>query len=177
MPTPEIHLHPSVGGQAADLGISRVLDAVRAEFHVPDHFPADVVAEAEASARTGGAPPPGASTEREDARALELVTIDPEGSRDLDQAYLGERRTGGGFRIHYAIADVAWFVAPGGAVDREANERGVTLYQPDRRTALHPEVLSQGAASLLADQDRPALLWSIDLDVDAMPTGAVAFRR
>ena len=73
-------------------------------------------------------------------------------------------RRGTGFRVHYAIADVASFVRPGGALDLETHRRGVTLYSPDLRTSLHPPVLSEGAASLLPDVVRPAVLWRIDLD-------------
>ena len=167
MPAPELHVDPAVGDDLAP-----VLAAIRGEFDVPTGFAPEVLAEAEAAARSGGARPPGAGATDEDLRPIcAFVTIDPEGSRDLDQAYLGERRAGGGYRIHYAIADVAWFVAPGGAVDREAHRRGLTLYLPDRRTPLYPEVLSQGAASLLPDDERRALLWTIDLDADAMPVG------
>ena len=83
-----------------------------------------------------------------------------EGSRDLDQA-LHITRDGSGFLISYAIADVAAFVAPGDPVDLEAHRRVMTLYAPDRRIPLHPPALSEGAASLLPDQVRPALLWTI----------------
>ena len=94
-----------------------------------------------------------------------MLTIDPPGSRDLDQAMHLERR-GRGYRVHYAIADVAAFVVPGGAIDREAHARGLTLYAPDTSTPLHPPVLSADAASLLPDRARPALLWTLDLDAD-----------
>ena len=109
------------------------------------------------------------SEDRIDARELPFVTIDPKGSRDLDQAYTAVERDGG-YRVQYAIADVAAFVAPDDAIDREARARGVTLYLPDRRAALHPESLSEGAASLLPGKDRPALLWTIDLDAKGAPT-------
>jgi len=92
-----------------------------------------------------------------------FVTIDPPGSRDLDQALHIERR-GDGHRVRYAIADVAAFVAPGGAIDREAHARGVTVYAPGGKLPLHPPVLSEGAASLLPGQWRPAVLWTLDLD-------------
>ncbi len=69
-----------------------------------------------------------------------------------------------GFTVHYAIADVAAFVQPGDPIDFEARRRGETLYAPDRRTPLHPPELSEGAASLLPDQVRPALLWTIAVD-------------
>lgn len=76
------------------------------------------------------------------------------------------RRPGGGYRVHYAIADVAAFVTPGGALDAEAHRRVTTLYFPDGNVPLHPAVLSEGAASLLPDRDAPALLWRFDLDAD-----------
>ncbi len=128
------------------------LDALRAEAKVPAVFPADVEAEAAAAREPEG-----------DRSDIPFVTIDPPGSRDLDQAVHIERR-GDGHRVHYAIADVAAWVAPGGAIDREAHARGVTVYAPDHRTPLHPPVLSEGGASLLAGQWCPAILWTLDLD-------------
>ncbi len=139
---------------------------VRADLAVPLSFPSEVVAEAASVASRGPQAPPGApDIPRIDARAVDLVTIDPPGSRDLDQAFHGER-TATGYRVQYAIADVAAFVTPGGALDREANTRGVTLYLPDGRSPLYPPVLGEGAASLLPKVDRPALLWTFDLDAD-----------
>ena len=133
------------------------LRALRTELKVPGAFPAPVEAEA---ARAAGS---WARTGRVDATDLALVTLDPAGSQDLDQAFLLER-LGDGFRLHYAIADVAAFVAPGGAVDTEAHQRGETLYLPDGRVPLHPPVLSENSASLLPKQERPAVLWRIDVD-------------
>ena len=77
-----------------------------------------------------------------------------------------------GYRVHYAIADVAAFVAPGSALDRESFVRGVTQYLPDGRAPMLPNQLGQGAASLLPDEERPALLWSIDLDATGATTSA-----
>jgi exoribonuclease R len=138
---------------------------VRTELGVPTDFPVDVLAEAEA------ARPDGSDGERTDARDLDLVAIDPPGATDLDQAFTARRR-GDGYRVHYAIADVGAFVAPDGAIDREARERGATLYSPDSRAPLHPPVLSEDRASLLAGTDKPALLWTIDLDGDGHPIGS-----
>ncbi len=139
------------------------LDSVRADLGVPEGFPPEVLAAAEAAA----AKAPG--DQHADATSVPLVTIDPPGSRDLDQAFHAER-VGSGWRVHYAIADVAWFVRPGDPVDLEARARGVTLYSPDQRTPLYPPVLSEGAASLLPDVDRPALLWRIELEPDGAVT-------
>jgi len=137
--------------------------AVRDEQGVPVGFADDVLAEAEAVASGLQPPPTPDGSERRDATDLPFVTIDPAGSTDLDQAVFIER-LGTGYRVHYAIADVASFVRPGGAIDLETHRRGVTLYSPDLRTSLHPPVLSEGVASLLPDVVRPAVLWRIDLD-------------
>lgn len=131
--------------------------AIQQEMKLPQAFPPEVEAEAKQAAAQPNLP----ALDRTD---IPLVTIDPPGSMDLDQALHFERREGAGYRVHYAIADVAAFVAPGGALDAEAHRRGETLYGADSRIPLHPPVLSEGAASLLPDQLRPALLWTIDLD-------------
>lgn len=102
---------------------------------------------------------------RGDATDLPLITVDPPGSRDLDQA-LHIERIPGGHRLHYAIADVAAHVIPGGAIDRLAHERGVTVYSPDTRIGLHPPAMSEGHASLLAGQRTKALLWTLDIAAD-----------
>lgn len=149
MPSPRVQLPPT----------GHDWDALRAELGVPEAFPAEVLAEAAAARPTLPA---------RDLTDVAFLTLDPPGSTDLDQAMALERR-GSGYRVRYAIADVATFVAPGGAVDAEAHRRGLTLYAPDRRTPLHPPVLSEGAASLLPHQDRSALVWELDLDADGEP--------
>ncbi len=167
MPLLEIHVAP--GLRPFSEGFARI----RRELGVEEAFPEAVEAHARAVAGRGPRLPEETGTaERGDDRALPLVTIDPPGSRDLDQAFHAERR-GGGYRVFYAIADVTAFVAPGDPVDRESLERGVTVYAPDGRAPLHPAVLSEGAASLLPGQDTPALLWALDLDAD----GALADAR
>jgi len=138
------------------------LREVERELDLPDEFPADVQEAAEAAAAAPRLP----ELDRTD---LAFITIDPEGSMDLDQA-VHIAREGTGFVVHYAIADVAAFVRPGDPVDVESHARGETLYGADTRIPLHPPALSEGAASLLPDQTRPALLWSITLDQAGTPT-------
>ncbi len=133
--------------------------AIRAEFDLPTAFPPDVLAEAARAAADAVGPGP----DRTDATDIALVTIDPPGSKDLDQA-VGVARAGAGFRVHYAIADLGVVVDPGGALDAEVRRRGQTMYLPDGSVPLHPPVLSEGAASLLPDGPRAAVLWTIDLD-------------
>jgi exoribonuclease R len=146
---------PRLTAPAAPPDLAAGLAAIRDELDVPVEFPPEALREAEKAAR---APLPGC----EDRRDLELFTIDPPGSMDLDQAMALSRR-GDGYRIDYAIADVAAFVAPGSAVDTEAHRRAVTRYLPDGNAPLHPRVLSEGAASLLPGVDRLAVVWSFEL--------------
>ncbi|MET0975556.1 MAG: RNB domain-containing ribonuclease, partial [Leifsonia sp.] len=154
------HVTPSAG--QSELADS--LAALRLALGLPDAFPEAVRIEAE---RAAVAPDP--VPQRSDLRELPFCTIDPAGSKDLDQA-LFIARSGAGFTLRYAIADVASYVTPGGAVDAESRRRGQTLYAPDARIPLYPPVLSEGAASLLADADRRAIVWTFALDAAAMVT-------
>ncbi|MFD9292494.1 RNB domain-containing ribonuclease [Streptomyces sp. NPDC060030] len=145
------------------------LHALRLRLGLPAGFPPAVMAEA---AEAAGSPD---LSGHRDATDLPFLTIDPPDSTDLDQAMYLERRPHG-FRVHYAIADVAAFVRPGGALDAEAHRRVTTLYFPDGKVPLHPPVLSEGAASLLPGGPRPAALWRIDLDTEGR-TVATEVRR
>lgn len=159
MPQRRSHVAPS----AAQTELAAALVELRESLDAPVEFPADAVAEASAAVVT---------TPDLDLRDVPFATLDPAGSMDLDQAFHLERR-GDGFLVRYAIADVPSFVVPGGAVDAEARRRGQSLYAADGVIPLHPKTLSEDRASLLPDVDRPALVWTFDLDA----TGAVsAFR-
>ncbi|MEV0929215.1 RNB domain-containing ribonuclease [Streptomyces phaeochromogenes] len=147
---------------AAEAPLRAALRALRTELDVPEAFGPQVLAEAERAAREPTLP-------AYDATDIPLFTIDPPTSTDLDQAMHLSRRPDG-YRVRYAIADVAAFVVPGGLLDAEAHRRVTTLYFPDGKIPLHPPLLSEGAASLLPDQTSPAVLWTIDLDADGRPT-------
>lgn len=142
---------------------------IRRELDLPTEFPPDALREAEQAATATPMP----ATDRTD---VPFVTIDPASSRDLDQAMHLSRRDGGGYRLRYAIADVASYVRPGGALEAETWTRGQTIYLPDGRIPLHPPVLSEGAVSLLPDVDRAAVVWTIDLDAEGA-TVAVSLER
>ncbi|MBM7078607.1 RNB domain-containing ribonuclease [Micromonospora humida] len=142
--------------------------ALRRELGLPDGFPAAAQREADEAA---DAPPPAVA----DRTDVPFVTVDPATSRDLDQAMHLSRRPGG-YRVRYAIADVATHVRPGGPLEEETWRRGQTVYLPDGNVPLHPHTLSEGAASLLPDVDRAAVLWTIDLDADGA-TVAVGLER
>jgi exoribonuclease R len=136
--------------------------ALRAELGVPGDFTSAALADA-ASAADARAEAAWAESAPADATDIPFVTIDPAGSRDLDQA-VHLATTADGYLVSYAIADVASFVRPGSALDAETQTRGETLYFPDVRVPLHPTVLSEGAASLLPDEVRRAVLWQITLN-------------
>lgn len=134
----------------------------RQELGVRAEFPPEVARAAEEAARRDPSGAPG----RADRTAIPFVTVDPPGSRDLDQA-LRLERAGEGFRVWYAIADVGFWVEPGGPIEREAWLRGVTFYAPDCRQPLYPPALSEGAASLLPDAVKPAFVFAFELDARA----------
>ncbi len=102
---------------------------------------------------------------RVDLRALPLVTIDGQDSRDFDDAVFASRARGGGFRLVVAIADVAHYVQPETALDAEAYERGTSVYFPGFVVPMLPEVLSNGICSLNPDVDR--LCVACDMHVNA----------
>ena len=132
--------------------LSEGLAAIRGQFKVPGTFPPEVDAAAAAAAQR-------APSEHKDRTGEAFVTLDPATSTDLDQAFTIEA-SGSDLLLHYAIADVAWFVADGDPLDTEAWKRGETLYLPDGKAGLYPRVLSEGAASLLPDGPRPAVVFT-----------------
>lgn len=141
-----------------DCALAGGLAAIRGQFHVPEGFPPEVTAAAEAAARRS-------PTAHVDRTALPMVTLDPASATDLDQAFAIET-SGSDLLLRYAIADVAWFVEDGDPVDTEAWKRGATLYLPDGKASLYPKVISEGAASLLPDGPRPAVLFTVRVAPD-----------
>lgn len=147
--------------------LQAAFDGLRRQLDLPADYPADAVAEA--TAKCANPPLPD-----RDETAVSFFTIDPEGSKDLDQAMCLER-DGDGYRVRYAIANVPAFVEPGGPLDVETHRRGQTIYLPDQRVPLHPTVMSEDAASLLPDQVRGAFVWDLRLNADGEITGAEVY--
>lgn len=135
------------------------LDAIRDRLGLSAEFPAEAEAEALAAIEAVELP-------AESMLEVPFFTIDPKESMDLDQAMHLESR-GSGYLVRYAIADLANFVRPGGAIDLEARRRGQTMYPPRGPIPLHPLSISEGAASLLPDQERGAYVWTFELDSEA----------
>ncbi|MFN3721950.1 MAG: ribonuclease R [Paracoccaceae bacterium] len=128
---------------------------------IPDQFPDAVIAEADRAEPAG-------MNGREDLRDLPLLTIDPADARDRDDAVFAEhdREPGnpGGFVVWVAIADVAYYVRPGSALDREARKRGNSSYFPDRVVPMLPDILSGDLCSLHQHVDRACLAVRMRLD-------------
>ncbi len=128
---------------------------------IPDQFPDAVIAEADHAA-------PAPLARRDDLRDLPLITIDPVDARDRDDAVYAEADTDpqnpGGHIIWVAIADVAHYVRPGSALDREARKRGNSSYFPDRVVPMLPDVLSGDLCSLHENVVRACLAVRMRLD-------------
>ncbi|MGV8969025.1 MAG: RNB domain-containing ribonuclease [Microbacteriaceae bacterium] len=154
MPSPSLRLSRPTEGELA-----RALSAIPSRLGLSREFPAGVVAAAQHAVEAHILP-------EEDLTALNFVTVDPEGATDLDQAFLLERSETG-YLVHYAIADVAAFVQPGGVLDTESRRRGQTIYAPDGRIPLHPREISENAASLMPGVVRGAYVWKFELDGNA----------
>ena len=132
---------------------------------IPDVFGEETLAEAQRAAKL-----PLSAERREDLRALPIVAIDPSDARDHDDAIWAEPDGKGGFRAVVAIADVSFYVRPGGELDREARKRGNSVYFPDRVVPMLPEVLSADVCSLRAGQDRAAMACHMTISADGNVT-------
>lgn len=112
---------------------------------------------------------------REDLREVPFITIDPADARDHDDAVYAERDTDpkneGGWIVWVAIADVAAYVRPGSALDREARDKGNSTYFPDRVEPMLPEVLSNGLCSLKQGENRACMAVRMIFDKDGKKTG------
>ena len=148
------HVNPEgeiieVLGPASAPGVD-VLSIVR-KYHLPTEFPREVLQQAERIPETIDALQ---LAGRDDLRDQFIVTIDPDDARDFDDAIHVEKLSNGGWQLGVHIADVAAYVEPGSALDREARRRGNSVYLPDRVIPMLPERLSNGVCSLKPEVDR-----------------------
>ncbi len=132
---------------------------------IPNHFSEETLAEAERAAKL-----PLSHEKREDLRHLPIVAIDPSDARDHDDAICAKPDGNGGFEALVAIADVSFFVRPGGAIDGEARRRGNSVYFPDRVVPMLPEVLSADVCSLRSGEDRAAMACHMKVDAQGRVT-------
>jgi ribonuclease R len=138
------------------------------EHGIPDEFPEAALAEAAAARKA-------VLGKREDLRALPFVTIDPSDARDHVDAVFAhaddDPANPGGHVVWVAIADVAHYVRPDSALDREARRRGNSTYFPDRVVPMLPERLSADLCSLVDGADRPCIAVRMVLDADGHKRG------
>ncbi|MGE0307482.1 MAG: RNB domain-containing ribonuclease [Acidimicrobiia bacterium] len=157
--------------RSGDLDLAEGFAQIRTEFSLPVGFAPEV----EAAARAAVVVAPAASHDRRDRTDLEMVTLDPLGSTDLDQAF-AVHRDGDSIILDYAIADVGAFVPVGGIVEAEAWNRGGTVYAPDGRIPQYPEVICEDAASLLPRGPRPCVLLTVAVASDGTARLRDAYR-
>jgi ribonuclease R len=131
------------------------------KFHLPHHFPEEVLQEARAAPASI---PASELQRRRDFRSLPIVTIDGETARDFDDAVLVRVLPNGNFELQVHIADVAHYVTPGSALDQEARLRGTSVYFPDRAVPMLPIELSTDICSLRPQVDR--LVQSCIMEID-----------
>ncbi|TCM42438.1 ribonuclease R [Novosphingobium sp. ST904] len=133
---------------------------------IPNRFNEETIEEAEAAAKM-----PLSAEKREDLRHLPIVAIDPSDARDHDDAIWAKPDGEGGFDALVAIADVSFYVRPGGEIDREARRRGNSVYFPDRVVPMLPEVLSADVCSLRSGEDRAAMACHLKIDAQGKVVG------
>jgi ribonuclease R len=168
---PSARVVESLGSVKSERAVSLI---ALAQHHIPHVFSPAALKEAEAARPVRLAP------QREDWRQLPLVTIDPPDAKDHDDAVHAapdpDPTNPGGFIVTVAIADVAAYVRPGSALDRDALERGNSVYFPDRVVPMLPERISNDLCSLRPLEDRPALAVRMVLSADGRKR-AHAFHR
>ena len=147
-------------GRPGEIGVDT--EIIIRKHHLPHVFSAETLAEARAVPQQVSRSELAA---RRDFRDLPIVTIDGESARDFDDAVHVSRRADGGYELQVHIADVAHYVRPGSALDREARVRGTSVYFPNRAVPMLPEELSNGICSLNPQVDR--LVMSVLMEMDA----------
>jgi ribonuclease R len=146
-------------GRREDFGVD--VEIIIRKYHLPHRFPEEVLAEA---AQAPASVPESEAEARRDFRHLPIVTIDGETAKDFDDAVFVERLPNGNYVLDVHIADVAHYVRPGTALDREARLRGTSVYFPDRAVPMLPLELSNGICSLNPDVDRLTMSALMEID-------------
>jgi ribonuclease R len=146
-------------GRRDDFGVD--VEIMIRKFHLPHRFPPAVLAEAEEAPQFIPEP---AREGRRDFRSLPIVTIDGESAKDFDDAVYVERLLDGSYQLQVHIADVAHYVRPGMALDREARLRGTSVYFPDRAVPMLPLELSNGICSLNPHVERLTMSALVEID-------------
>ena len=160
---PTARIRERVGSMKSEKAVSMIAIF---DHRLPFRFPQAVLDEADAAK-------PATARGREDWRKLPLITIDPADAKDHDDAVHAEPDLDneGGFIVTVAIADVAYYVRPGSAMDREAQKRGNSAYFPDRVVPMLPERISNDLCSLRPRENRAAMAVRMRFDKSGRKTG------
>jgi ribonuclease R len=153
-------------GYPDDFGVD--VEIMIRKHQLPQEFPEDVLAEA----REARPPSDDSLAGREDFSALDIVTIDGETARDFDDAVWVGRRENGNWELQVHVADVSHYVRPGSAIDREAANRGTSVYFPDRAIPMLPVELSTDICSLRPNEDRLVVSAILEIDHDGQTVDA-----
>jgi ribonuclease R len=167
----EISAYPTQPGAPLEVTLLKVLgppedprtevEKVLACGDIADEFPREVAQAADQMPRKVEEAD---RRDRADLRDVQFMTIDPETARDFDDAVALQSLPGGIHRLWVAVADVSHYLREGTALDKEAQSRGCSLYLPNRAIPMLPEALSGNICSLVAGQDRLAMVVRIDFD-------------
>lgn len=177
----EVTKPPTGGGQAEGRIVSVLADSLNSTTDDPyiivkhklrETFPDAVLAEAKL---VPSEIQKGELKDRQDLREFPFVTIDGADARDFDDALVAKKMPGGQIRLWIAIADVAHYVRPGSALDKEAYDRGTSIYFPHRVLPMLPERLSNGICSLNPNEDRLAMVCEIDFDATGRKLGHLVY--
>ena len=144
-------------GYKGDVGLD--INCIMANHKIPFAFPDEVIKASEKIDTIIHEDP-----KRWDLRDLQMVTIDGEDAKDLDDAVSGRKLPNGNYELGVHIADVSHYVTSGQAIDNEAYKRGTSVYLVDRVVPMLPEVLSNGICSLNAHEDRYAMTCMMEID-------------
>lgn len=142
--------------------------SIMRQFGLPDEFPEDVIAEARQ--RADEFDESNRPSDRLDLTDKLTLTIDPYDARDFDDAISLEREEGGRWRLWVHIADVGYFIHPGGKLDQEARRRATSVYLPGRVIPMVPEIISNHLASLQPEKIRFAKSVEIEMTDDGIVT-------
>ncbi len=140
-------------------------------YNIPFQWPDDVIDEASSLSALSQ----DTSKDRRDLRELYFVTIDGKDAKDFDDAVYCQPRQAGGWTLYVAIADVSHYVHVGSACDKEAQQRGNSVYFPGRVIPMLPEVLSNDLCSLRPNVDRLTMVCEMQVSQDGVLQSAQVY--
>ena len=162
-------------GRSGEFAAER--DAIPYAYGFSTEFPKEVLDEANEIARTQREISPEERARRVDMTAKEFITIDPHNAGDIDDALYVEKKKNGNYKVYVAIADVAHYVKPGSAIEREAEKRGTSVYFPHEVLHMLPPILAKDLCSLVPDEERLASLYTVEINARGKVVTPMTFEK